>query len=210
VKTAAVRCLVADDHPALVAAVAAYLAENGFEVVGPAADGLAAIAAAEAEQPPLALLDYRMPGCGGAELVRRVVEASPSTAIAVYTADADQVLVADALAAGAHGVVLKDAPLEDLVRALGAILDGRPYVDPGLAGAAIGASRRSGRDPDALTRREVEVLRLLAEGLQHEEIGRRLGIGPETVRTHARKAGERLGARTRTQAVATAIRLELI
>jgi DNA-binding CsgD family transcriptional regulator len=82
-------------------------------------------------------------------------------------------------------------------------------VDPGLAGSTLGApTRRTGKE--ALTPREVEVLELLAEGHQHEEIGRRLGIGPETVRTHARKAAERLGAKTRTQAVATAIRHGLI
>jgi len=207
--TGTTRCLVADDHPALLVAVAAYLEENGFDVVGPVSDCHAAVAAAADEQPPLALLDYRMPGCGGAELVRRVKEASPGTNVAVYTADADEALVADALAAGAQGVVLKEAPLDDVVRALTSVRLGRPYVDPGLAGSALGApSRRAARE--TLTQREVEVLRLLAEGHQHEEIGSRLGIGAETVRTHARKAGERLGAKTRTQAVATAIRLGLI
>ncbi|MGE5691092.1 MAG: response regulator [Pseudomonadota bacterium] len=206
--TESTRCLVADDHPALVAAVSAYLEEHGFEVVGPATDGHAALAAAGEERPPLALLDYRMPGVGGAELVRRVRRVSPGTLVAVYTADADEALVADALAAGAQGVVLKDAPLDDVVRALRSVLLGRPYVDPGLAPAAIGGTRGGARD--SLTRREVEVLRLLADGHQHGEIGRRLGIGAETVRTHARKAADRLGARTRTQAVATAIRHELI
>ena len=207
--TGTTRCLVADDHPALLVAVSAYLEENGFDVVGPVSDCLSAVATAADEQPPLALLDYRMPGCGGAELVRRVKEASPKTQVAVYTADADEALVADALGAGAQAVVLKEAPLDDLVRALRSVRLGRPYVDPGLAGSTLGApTRRTGKE--ALTPREVEVLELLAEGHQHEEIGRRLGIGPETVRTHARKAAERLGAKTRTQAVATAIRHGLI
>jgi DNA-binding NarL/FixJ family response regulator len=86
------------------------------------------------------------------------------------------------------------------VRALDAARAGRAYLDPALR------ARRRG----SLTERELDVLRLLAEGLPHEEIGRRLGIGSETVRTHLRKASERLGASTRTQAVATALRLGLI
>jgi DNA-binding NarL/FixJ family response regulator len=199
------RCLVADDHPALVSAVADFLADQGFEIIGPAADGAQALAAAENAQPELALVDYRMPRSGGRELIRRLKEISPATQVAVYTAEANEQVVADVLAAGADAIVLKEAPLLDLVRALRSILDGHPYVDPALAGAALGV----GRGP-RLTAREADVLRLLAEGLTHEEIGERLAIASETVRTHARKAADRLGAKTRTQAVATAIRLELI
>ncbi len=199
-------CLIADDHPALLAAVADYLNENGFDVVASAATGPATVVAVGKSRPTLALLDYRMPGFAGAQLVRDVKRASPATRVAVYTADADKTLVADALAAGADGVVLKDAPLDDLVRALQSILEGRPYVDPGLAPFGL---KRPPAEAE-LTTRERDVLALLAEGLSHEEIGKRLGIGPETVRTHARKAADRLGARTRTQAVATAIRLGLL
>jgi DNA-binding NarL/FixJ family response regulator len=98
--------------------------------------------------------------------------------------------------------VLKEAPLTDLTRALEAVLAGGTYLDPALAQ----------RDPRSarLTAREREVLELLAEGIGHEEIGKQLGIGAETVRTHLRKACERLGAATRTEAVATALRLGLI
>lgn len=199
-------CLIADDHPALLVAVADYLEEHGFEVIASVANGPAALSAARETRPALALLDYRMPGSAGAALVRGVKEASPGTRVAVYTADADEQLVAEALEAGADGVVLKDAPLDDLVRALHSVHDGRPYVDPGLAplGLVRGSAQRE------LTPREMEVLRLLADGLSHEEIGRRLEIGPETVRTHARKAADRLGARTRTEAVAKAIRRGLL
>lgn len=196
------RCLLADDHPALVAAVAPYLADNGFTVVGPANDGRRALALAVAEQPELALVDFRMPRLGGLELIRALREAAPNTRVAVYTADADQALAREMLEAGAAAVVLKEAPLSDVVRALEAALAGRSYLDPALGGAAAAPSR--------LTQREIAVLELLAEGLQHEEIGRRLGIGAETVRTHLRKACDRLGATTRTQAVATALRLGLI
>jgi DNA-binding NarL/FixJ family response regulator len=202
----AIRCLVADDHPALVAAVADYLRAEGFEITGPAADGDQALSAAEETQPELAVIDYRMPRFGGRELVRRIKEVSPATRVAVYTADADDQLVVEAFAAGADAIVLKEAPLVDLVRALRSILGGRAYVDPALAGAALAGGRTAAR----LTARELEVLILLAEGLSHEEIGGRLEISHETVRTHARKAAERLGAKTRTQAVASAIRLGFI
>jgi two-component system, NarL family, response regulator len=203
-----VRCLVADDHPALVSAVADFLRDQGLDVLEPASDGLQALAAVEAERPDVALVDYRMPRSQGHELVARIKEISPHTRVAVYTADADAEVVADALAAGADAIVLKEAPLADLARALKTILEGRPYIDPALAVdvMSVGNGGAGGR----LTAREVDVLTLLAEGLSHEEIGRRLEIASETVRTHARKAAGRLGAKTRTQAVATAIRLGLI
>ena len=197
------RCLVADDHPALTAAVTAYLAENGFDVVGPAADGRRAVALAEETRPELALVDYRMPRISGEELVRALVAASPATRVVVYTADADDTIARTVLDAGAVALVLKEAPLADVVRALEAALAGRSYLDPALANPGRTAT-------SSLTQRELDVLGLLAEGLQHEEIGRRLGISSETVRTHLRKASDRLGATTRTQAVATALRLGLI
>jgi DNA-binding NarL/FixJ family response regulator len=196
------RCLVADDHPALLSAVTSYLSENGFEVVGPANDGRRAVALAAETKPDLALVDYRMPRLSGIDLVRQIKEVSPDTVIAVYTADADQQMARDVMEAGAVALVLKEAPLADLVRALEAALAGGSYLDPAL--------QRDGVPSGKLTARELDVLRLLAEGLQHEEIGRRLGISSETVRTHLRKASDRLGATTRTQAVATALRLGLI
>ena len=196
------KCLIADDHPALTTAVASYLAENGFEIVGPAPDGRRAIALAEEHQPELALVDYRMPRLAGVELVRKLREVSPDTRVAVYTADADDKIAREVLQPGAAALVLKDAPLADLVRAMESALAGGSYLDPALA--------KSGGANGNLTPREIDVLCLLAEGLQHEEIGRRLGISSETVRTHLRKACDRLGASTRTQAVATALRLGLI
>jgi DNA-binding NarL/FixJ family response regulator len=203
--TRRVRCLLADDHPAMLVAVGELLERNGYEVVGPAADGPRTVAAVATERPDVALVDYRMPRLSGADLVARLVEASPETAVVVYTAEADERLVAEALRAGARGVVLKEAPLADLVRALEAALTGRTYLDPALAADVLGAS-----SAPALRPRELEVLRLLAEGLSHEAIGERLEIGAETVRSHLRKASARLGASTRTQAVATALRLGLI
>jgi DNA-binding NarL/FixJ family response regulator len=195
-------CLLADDHPALTVAIAAFLGDNGFEVLGPVADGRRAVALAEKTKPELAVIDYRMPRLAGIELIHGLQEVSPKTRIAVYTADADEALAQGVLAAGAVAIVLKEAPLADLVRALEVALAGKSYIDPALA--------KTPKPGGTLTQRELDVLGLLAEGLQHEEIGRRLGISSETVRTHLRKASDRLGASTRTQAVATALRLGLI
>jgi DNA-binding NarL/FixJ family response regulator len=205
--TARPSCLVADDHPALLLAVTGYLGEHGFEVVGAVDDGEQAVAVAEHRQPDVALVDYRMPRGGGAEAVRRVKAVSPATEVAVYTAEADETLVDAALDAGASAVILKEAPLADVVRALRSILDGRPYLDAALA---VGTLRPGARAGGSLTAREADVLRLLAEGLSHEAVGRKLDISAETARTHLRKASDRLGAATRTEAVARAIRLGLI
>lgn len=195
-------CLLADDHPALTAAVSAYLSESGFEIVGPVPDGRRAVELASSARPQLALVDYRMPYLAGVALVRALREASSATRIAVYTADGDELLAESVLEAGASAIILKEAPLADLLRALEAVLSGRTYVDPTLL--------REGSPRTQLTQRELDVLVLLAEGLPHAEIGVRLGISSETVRTHLRKASNRLGAATRTQAVATALRRGLI
>jgi DNA-binding NarL/FixJ family response regulator len=200
------RLVLADDHPALLAAVGDFLGGAGFDVVDRVADGAAALAAVERLSPEIALVDMRMPKLGGVELVRRLRAARPRTLVAVYTAEADADLARQALAAGAAAVVLKEAPLQDLVRALESVLLGRPYVDPGLARAALGG----GPDRPTLTERESEVLALLADGLSHEEIAQRLQISAETVRTHLQKARSRLGAENRTHAVATALRRGLI
>ena len=200
-----IRCLVADDHPALVSAVSDFLENQGFEVVGRAQDGLAAVAGVKETKPDLALVDYRMPQLDGAELLAQLRESAPEMLIAVYTGDSDQSIVGVVFEAGAHALILKDAPLAAESLLFGWDPAGKRYVDPALARVALGATPNR----PTLTPRESEVLAHVADGLSHAEIGRRLSISPETVRTHVRKACERLNARTRTHAVATALRLGL-
>jgi DNA-binding NarL/FixJ family response regulator len=201
------RCLVADDHPGLVAAVTDFLESHAVEVVGVASQGEEAVQRAAETKPDVALVDFRMPKLSGTDLVERIREASPATEVIVYTAEAGDGLAADVIRAGAAGIVLKEAPLDDIVRALEAAATGRKYVDATLAARALMQPRRAN---SALTVREQDVLRLLAEGLRNDAIGHRLGISGETVRTHVQKACQRLGASTRTQAVATALRDGLI
>jgi DNA-binding NarL/FixJ family response regulator len=204
----AVSSLVADDHPAVLEAVSDYLESAGIRVAGRARDGEEALAKIESLRPRVALVDLRMPKVGGIELARRVSRTHPDTSVIVYTGYGDRAQLTEALDAGARGFVLKEAPLDDLVRAIESVSRGDTYVDPVLGGVLASAGA-DGQLP-TLTQREREVLRLLADGLSNEEIGKRLFISAETVRTHVRKAMDKLDADTRTQAVAKAIRQSLI
>jgi DNA-binding NarL/FixJ family response regulator len=201
-------CLIADDHPAVLEAVSAYLERRGIEVVGRARDGEEAVALLEEKQPAVALVDLLMPKMGGIEVARKAARVAPGTGVILYTGMGEREYLTEALDAGARGFLLKEAPLEDLVRAVETVAAGGVYVDSVLAGVL--ASAGTTQQIPKLTQREREVLRLLADGLRNEEIGKRLFISPETVRTHVRKAMDKLDADTRTQAVAEAIRQHLI
>jgi DNA-binding NarL/FixJ family response regulator len=203
-----ITCLVADDHPAMVEAVCDVLEESGIEIAGRARDGEEALEKIEQHRPTVALVDLRMPRMSGIELARSVGRSVPGTAVVLYTAFGERALLTEALDAGVRGFLLKEAPLSDLVRAVEMVAGGQTYVDPGLAGVL--ATSESAAKATKITQREREVLRLLADGLTNEEIGKRLFISPETVRTHVRKAMGKLDADTRTQAVATALRQSLI
>jgi DNA-binding NarL/FixJ family response regulator len=201
---AVVRCVVADPHPAIVEFLRVYLASERIRVTATAAGGDEALAKVERQQPDVAIVALRMPGLDGIELARRIKRVSPQTAVLIYTGYGDRAALADALDAGVRGFVQKDAPPTDLRRAIEAVAAGGTYVDPLLAGSV------AARNPPSLSDRERDVLRLLAEGGSNEQIGRLLHISPGTVRAHLVNARAKLGAATRTEAVARALRLELI
>ena len=136
-----------------------------------------------------------MPKLGGIELARRAKRSAPGTAVLLYTGYGDRALLTEALDAGVAGFVLKEAPMDDLLRAVKDVANGTTYVDPVLAGTLAALS--VGSKLPQLTQRERDVLRLLADGLSNEEIGKRLFISAETVRTHVRKAMDKLDADTR-------------
>jgi DNA-binding NarL/FixJ family response regulator len=198
-------CVIADDHPSVLGSVTGLVREWGYDVLATATSGTIALQKIDGTRPDIALVDAHLPGLSGLEVARRAAKSAPATAIAIYTGYPQRALIHEAMDAGARAVVLKDAPLQDLRRALETVAAGDIYVDPAVGGALLlpsGAVR--------LSQREREVLRLLADGLSNEEIGRSLFISPETVRTHVRKAMSKLDADTRTQAVATALRQSLI
>jgi DNA-binding NarL/FixJ family response regulator len=178
-----ITCVIADDHPPIIDCLSRFLSGAGFEVLGTAPDGEAALSLIAADAPRVCVADVRMPKVGGLELARRVT------------------------ASGAETAALKDAPLDDLGRALETVAAGGLYVDPVLAAEL--ATRRS-EPTRPLSERERQVLRMLAEGGSYAEIGATLFLSPDTVRAHAQRAMEKLGARTRTQAVAVAMREALI
>lgn len=202
-----ITCVVADDHPPVLEAVSTFLERRDIDVVARVGNGVDALAQIEERRPRVALVDLSMPKLGGIEVTRRASRTSPETAVILYTGLGEREQLTEALDAGARGFVLKESPLQDLVRAVETVAGVGVYVDPVLAGVLVSAE--VGQGPK-LTKREREVLRLLADGHRNEEIGKRLFISPETVRTHIRKAMKKLDADTRTQAVAEAIRQQLI
>jgi DNA-binding NarL/FixJ family response regulator len=203
------RCLIADDHPAIVDAVARYLEDaEPIELVGRARDGAQALRLIHELTPDVAILDVRMPALSGIEIARRLWEEKAKTVVILYTAATERSVVLEALDAGARGFLLKEAPLDDLLRAISMVCGGGTYVDPALTSLLAGPGATA-RLP-VLSKREREVLRLLADGMRNEQVALTLSISPLTVRTHVKKAMDKLEADTRTQAVARALRESLI
>jgi DNA-binding NarL/FixJ family response regulator len=202
-------CVVADDHPAILDAVCRLLeAEPGFELLGRAADGQTALELITSRRPHVALLDIRMSGMGGIDIATKLATAAPEVSVVLFTAHADRALLLGALDASVRGFILKDAPLEELLRAVRLVAGGESYIDPSLAGDLAGPAR--GQKSVTLTKRERDVLKALAEGMRDEQAGRALSISPLTVRTHVQHIMEKLRCDTRTQAVAVALRESLI
>ena len=198
-------CLVADDHPSVLRTVTELLRTWGWTILASTTDGDEALRKLEETQPAVAVLDIQLPGKTGLEIARRAARSSPQTAIVIYSGLNDPATVREALDLGVRAYVVKEAPLEGLNRALETVAAGGSYVDPVVAALLLLDSG----GPD-LTDRERQVLRLLADGCSYEQVGKQLFISPETVRTHVAKTLRKLGARTRTQAVAAALRAGLI
>jgi DNA-binding NarL/FixJ family response regulator len=203
------RCVVADDHPAIMDALCRFLEQEAdVELVGRAIDGNAALRLIEDLSPDVAVVDIRMPKLGGIEIARKLNAAGSRTGVILYTGAADRGVLLDALDAGARGFLLKEAPLDDLIRAVRMVAGGGTYVD-----AALGTFLTGPEATDrlrSLTKREREILRLLSDGMRNEQVAQTLSISPLTVRTHVKNAMQKLEADTRTQAVATALRRSLI
>jgi two-component system, NarL family, response regulator DesR len=201
-------CLIADDHRALVKMLAKTLEDCGLSVVGRVTDGDQALARIAATRPDVAVVDLKMPGLPAGEIVRRTALDSPETAILIYTGNGTDAHLEEALACGARGVIHKEACLDELIQAIETVASGGAYVDtfqPGLFARVDG-----NQPPTPLSRRERDFLQLLAEGLCDGEIAKRLALRPDVVRSSARSAMKKLGAATRSQAVAKAVRLGLI
>lgn len=200
-------CLIAHDRADVVQAVSVHLRQHGISVIWTAHNGSEVVEAIVAHTPALALLDLAGSEGLDVDVVRATLEASPATHVVVYVASGGSVVL-EALDAGARGVLRRNASIAELGRAIDAVMGGGVYVD-GVLARSLTAGEAS-RPLVMLTTREREVLALLANGLTYAQVGERLKLRPGTVETHVKNATRRLGAKSRTEAVAIAIRLSLI
>jgi DNA-binding NarL/FixJ family response regulator len=211
VTTAApVRVLIVDDHPVVRQGLRTFLATRaGFEVVGEAGDGEAAVAEAARLRPDVILMDLVMPGIDGLEAIGRIRSADPSARILVLTSFASQEQVLPALRRGAAGYLLKDAAPAEVEAAIRAVHRGEGLLDPAVTATVLAEVARPEADPGvgALTPREREVLALLGRGLTNAAIARELFVAEKTVKTHVSSILAKLRLADRTQAALYAARL---
>jgi DNA-binding NarL/FixJ family response regulator len=212
----AVRIIVADDQEVVRAGFAALLnTQPDFTVVATAADGAEAIAQCRQQRPDVVLMDVRMPTMDGIEATRQLTgDASPPRILMLTTFDLDE-HVYDALVAGASGFLLKDMTAERLFDAVRVVASGEALLAPSVTRRLIGEFARLRPRPatpqlNELTPREVDVLRLVAEGLTNAEIAARLVVSDETVKTHVSRLLRKLGLRDRVQAVVAAYESGLV
>jgi DNA-binding NarL/FixJ family response regulator len=205
----AIRCIVADDHPAIIDAVCRFLEdEEDIDVLARTSNGEEALALIELHAPQVAVLDVRMPPLGGIEIARSLSDDESQVAVILYTGEGERALVLEAVDAGVRGFLLKESPLADLVRAIRTVAVGGTFIDPALS--AFLSGRRVTERLRALSAREREILRMVADGMRNDEVAHRLSISPLTVQTHVKHAMEKLEADTRTHAVAEALRQSII
>ena len=192
------RAVIVEDHDALSRGLELVLGKAGIDVIGSARTEQEGYEVIVRERPGLAVVDLGLAEGSGVELARRIAESEPDVGVLIYTGLDDQGLLREALDSGARGFALKAGPARDLVAAARAVAAGGSYVDPHLT-FLLG---EAAADVVVLSPREREVMALLAEGLKGPQVAERLRISSDTVRTHIENAMQKLGARTRVQAIA--------
>jgi two-component system, NarL family, response regulator LiaR len=204
-----IRVLVVDDHAIVRKGVVSLLAtEPNIQVVGEASNGREAVEKAVALKPDVVLMDLVMPEMDGIQAIQLVTAAQPKTRILVLTSFATDDKVFPALKAGALGYLLKDSNPEDLIEAIQRVKNGESWLHPAVARKVLNewAHPEQAEPPEPLTERELEVLRLLAQGLSNREIAEYLVLSEATVRTHVSNLLAKLHLASRTQAALYALR----
>ncbi|MDN4482731.1 response regulator transcription factor [Demequina lignilytica] len=201
------RIAIVDDDPLVRMGLRAIMgSEPGWEVVGEAGDGAAAVALAAQARPDVMLMDIRMPGMDGLEATRRILASVPGVAVLVLTTFEVDEYVFEALRSGASGFVLKRVPPAELIEAARVVAAGESLLFPASTRSVIErfATREPGGTLPDLTDREQDVLRALARGLSNGEIASEMFVSVETVKSHVASILTKLGVRDRTQAVIAA------
>jgi DNA-binding NarL/FixJ family response regulator len=209
--TAPIRLLIVDDHPIVRDGLrAVFDADPAFEVAGQAADGAEAVRLACGLDVDVVLMDLRMPKMGGVEAIRLLRDRRPRVRVLVLTTFDSDADVLPAVEAGATGYLLKDAPRDELLRAVHAAYQGQAVLSPSVAQKLLGRVRAPEPAAEPLTDRELTVLRLVAEGTTNREAARQLFISEATVKTHLLHVYAKLGTRDRAAAVAEAYKRGLL
>jgi two-component system NarL family response regulator len=198
--------ILADDHPVVRDGLAAIVnQQEDMTVVAEAGDGEEAVALYEQHNPDVMVLDLRMPKLDGVAVVQRVLEAHPKARLLIMTTyDGDEDIFRS-LSQGAKGYLLKDAPRQEILSAIRAVSEDRPYTSSAVAAKALQRMSKP-----SLSQRETDVLQLLAEGRSNKDIARRLSITEGTAKTHVKAILTKLDAISRTEAVAVAHRRGLV
>lgn len=211
-----IRVLLADDQALFREALHILLsAQPGIEVVGEAGNGEEALRLIAETQPDVALMDLQMPVLNGVQATRRITAEFPACRVIALTTYDDDEYVFEGLRAGAIGYLLKDTPAHKLVEAIQAAARGESFLQPSIASKVVAEFNRQARRPptplvEPLTRRELDILRLLAEGFNNHEIADQVVIAEGTVKNHVTNIIGKLGVRDRTQAAIRARELNLI
>jgi two-component system response regulator NreC len=215
-KTSKIRLVVADDHAILRSGLRMLInAQLDMEVVGEAEDGIEAVQVIQKVNPDVAILDVTMPKSGGLDAIKEIVARNRSIRILLLTMHEEPAYLRTALAAGAAGYVLKKSVDADLLSAIRAVHKGRTYVDSELAEVLVrDAFSRDDRAGSAvnnvLSERELQVLKLVAEGFSSREIAEQIYISTKTVETYRARFAEKLGLKSRAQIVRYALNLGLL
>jgi DNA-binding NarL/FixJ family response regulator len=209
--TPTVRLLLVDDHEVVRRGLAALLEGNDeWEIVGEAGDGRSAVKLAEETRPDVIVMDVAMPELNGFEATRQILKAAPKTEVLILTLHDGEQLVRDVIEAGARGYVLKSDAGRELVAAVSSLARHQPYFTSAIAARVYEESRRKparGRPAaSGLTRREREVLQLLAEGCNNREVADRLGLSVKTIETHRARVMRKVGVGSLAELVRYALR----